>query len=86
MAQGDMENIGIKDLTRAKTLDDEARFYWRDRMLSVTQARNEFGTLLRRARGILTLVQEVGFRDVWPGGGIEDLIDQVRHSFVFFDF
>lgn len=77
MAQGDMENIGIKDLTRAKTLDDEARHYWRDRMLLVTQARSEFGCLMRRARGILTLVQESGFRDVWPGGGVEDLILQV---------
>ena len=75
MAQGDMENIGIKDLTRAKTLDDEARHYWRDRMMLVTQARSEFGCFMRRARGILTLIQDSGFRDVW---GVEDLIDQAE--------
>ena len=83
MAQGDMENIGIKDLTRAKTLDGEAHHYWRDRMMLVIQAREEFGCFMRRARGILTLIQETGFRDVW---GVEDLIDQVRCSLYFRSF
>ena len=69
------EAQGVKDLDRAKSLDQEAYLYTRERGQTVQQAKSEFFCLLRRARGMLKLVQEAGFRDVW---GIEDLIEQAH--------
>ncbi|CAB9515800.1 expressed unknown protein [Seminavis robusta] len=72
-APPDLEQTGIKDLERAKTLDLEAHMYWLERGQSVEYALVEFGCILRRARGMLTLIQDSDFRDVW---GIDRLIDQ----------
>ena len=69
----DLEDKGVNDLLRAKALDEETYLYWRDRGQLFDNAKNEFFCLLRRARGILTLIQDAGFRDVW---GVEDLIEQ----------
>ena len=71
----DAEAQGVKDLDRAKSLDQEAYLYTRERGQTVQQARSEFFCLLRRARGMLKLVQESGYKDVW---GIEDLIEQAH--------
>ena len=69
----DLEDKGVNDLLRAKSLDEETYLYWRDRGQLFDNAKNEFFCLLRRARGMLTLIQDAGFRDVW---GVEDLIEQ----------
>lgn len=71
----DAEAQGIKDLDRAKSLDQEAYLYTRERGQTVQQARSEFFCVLRRARGMLKLIQETDFNDVW---GIEDVIEQAH--------
>ena len=75
MAPTNLEETGTKDLLRAKSLDEEAKSYWRDRGQLRKQARTEFGCLLRRARGMLTLVVDCGFQDVW---GIDGLIKEAE--------
>jgi len=74
-ADFDAEDNGITDLNRAKALDQEAYQTWRERGQLGVQARAEFFCLLRRARGMLTLVQFAEYEDIW---GIEDLIGQAE--------
>jgi hypothetical protein len=66
---------GVRDLERAKSLDTETRLYWRERGQTVEYALVEFGCLLRRARGMLTITNDSAFDDVW---GIERLIEQAE--------
>ena len=75
MAPKHAEELGVKDLSRAKSLDVEAYMYWSERGQLFHQAKNEFFCLLRRARGMLTLIKDANFRDAW---GIEGLIAQAE--------
>jgi len=72
MANKDSESMGVSDLNRAKSLDAEAHLMWRERGQLLGKAKDEFNTIVRRFRGILTLVEDVHFRDVW---GLERLIE-----------
>ena len=74
-AAPDVDKIGIKDLHRARSLDEEAYLYWRERGQLVQQARVQFGSLLRRARGMLTLTRDGDFEDVW---GVDKLIENAQ--------
>lgn len=75
MAPKTLEETGVKDLMRAKALDEEAHIHWKENEELQKQARKEFHCLLRRARGMLTLVVDCGFEDVW---GIEALIAEAE--------
>lgn len=66
---------GVRDLERAKSLDMETRLYWRERGQTVDYALVEFGCILRRARGMLTITKDSEFEDVW---GIERLVEQAE--------
>ncbi|CAB9502209.1 expressed unknown protein [Seminavis robusta] len=77
----DLVQTGISDLKRAKTLDAETYLYWTERGQLVQKARTEFFCYLRRARGIMTLMQvDPEFEDCW---GVEALIsraDDMLHN------
>jgi hypothetical protein len=77
-----LEAAGILDLNRAKGLDVEASLMWRERGQLDKKARTEFFCILRRARGIMRLMHDVEFKDVW---GVEDLIakadDMLRNPY-----
>ena len=65
----------MSDIERAKSLDQEAYLLWRERGQLVEMASNEFGCLLRRARGMLTLISDGEFEDIW---GIDELIEKAN--------
>ena len=65
----------MSDLERAKSLDQEAYLLWRERGQLVDMASTEFGCLLRRARGMLTLISDGEFEDIW---GIDELIEKAN--------
>ena len=54
--------------------------YWRERGQLDRQARTRYGCLLRRARGMLTLVQDTGFEDIWGIDTIIEDADEMLHN------
>lgn len=86
MASPDLEATGVNDLVRAKQLDQEAYLLWRERGQLVDMACNEFGSYLRRGRGIVTLMhQDKDFQDVWGMEGLIEKADDMIHNPAFED-
>jgi len=84
---------GVSDLLKAKALDLEVLQFLHKNNLFQAHEVQEYESLLRRARGILSLVRNYSFEDPW---GIETLIEQaetmlneaslsVNNSRLFFD-
>ena len=69
------EQMGMSDIERAKSLDQEAYLLWRERGQLVDMATHEFGCLLRRARGMITLISDGEFEDIW---GIDEIIEKAN--------
>lgn len=74
--EGQDGHDGVSDLLRAKALDEEvSEIYRRNNTFKNEMELDEFEGLLRRARGILSLVRNFGFEDPW---GIDSLIIQAE--------
>ena len=74
--EGQDGHDGVADLLKAKALDEEvSEIYHRNNLFKNEMELAEFEGLLRRTRGILSLVRNFGFEDPW---GIDSLITRAE--------
>jgi Mg-chelatase subunit ChlD len=66
---------GVADILKAKQLDEEVVRFWSERGLLEENEVQEFESIMRRARGILSLMRNYKFQDPW---GIDSLIEKAE--------
>ena len=66
---------GVSDILTAKRLDDEVLEFLHQKNFFHENEVQEFESILRRARGILSLVRNYGFKDPW---GVDSLIEKAE--------